>query len=148
MAFIYDLFRIKRKAIRTRNIVIYIEDFFFWIIVALVMFFVVYLSNEGELRGYIMIGTILGVVLYILLLSSIVIKWSLIIIRTVCMIIKKVWMIATYPIRIILRILGIPAKFFGRKFMKLFRGIRRASKNRIANMKIRRRIFRNSRKMM
>lgn len=148
MAFIYDLFRIKRKAIRTRNIVIYIEDFFFWIIVALVMFFVVYLSNEGELRGYIMIGTILGVVLYILLLSSIVIKWSLIIIRTVCMIIKKVWMIATYPIRIILRILSIPAKFFGRKFMKLFRGIRRASKNRIANMKIRRRIFRNSRKMM
>ncbi len=148
MAFIYDLFRIKRRAIRTSNIVIYIEDFFFWIIVSLVMFFVVYLSNEGELRGYVILGTILGVILYILLLSRIVVRCTLIIIRTVSMVIKKIWMVATYPVRIILRILSIPARFTGRKLMILFRIIRRAGKNRIADMKIRRKIFRNSRKMI
>jgi hypothetical protein len=32
---------------------IYVEDFFYWIIAALVMFAIVYLSNDGELRGYI-----------------------------------------------------------------------------------------------
>ena len=47
IAFIYDLFRVKRKTIRTKTLGVVIEDFLFWILAALVMFSVVYYSNEG-----------------------------------------------------------------------------------------------------
>ena len=60
IAFIYDVFRI-RKAIRTSNIIVYFEDFIYWILVALVLF-VVYISNEGELRGYLIVGAIIGII--------------------------------------------------------------------------------------
>ena len=74
IAFIYDLFRIKRKAVKTRSIFIHIEDFAYWIVVALVMFTCVYLSNDGQVRGYIFIGSTIGVVLYVLLFSRAVTK--------------------------------------------------------------------------
>ena len=59
IAFIFDLFRIKRKAVETGNLLTYIEDLLYWIIAALVMFAVVYLANEGELRGYIFLGVVM-----------------------------------------------------------------------------------------
>jgi len=64
IAFIYDAFRIKRRAVKTSALVTYIEDIIYWIIVSIIMFAVVYYSNEGEIRGYLFLGTILGAVLY------------------------------------------------------------------------------------
>lgn len=130
VAFIYDLFRIKRRAVKTSTIITGIEDFCYWILVALVMFAMVYYSNEGELRGFIFIGSIIGVILYILLLSRLVISSSLFIIRIVVKICKTVWLVITYPFMLLFRILAVPGRFLAKLFKRAARATKRAGKDR------------------
>jgi len=62
VAFVYDIFRVRRKAIKSSNLIVYFEDFIYWIIVALILFAIIYRSNEGELRGYLMLGVAIGII--------------------------------------------------------------------------------------
>jgi len=81
VAFVYDIFRVRRKAIKSSNLIVYFEDFIYWIIVALILFAIIYRSNEGELRGYLMLGVAIGIILYALLLSRIVMAVFLFVIK-------------------------------------------------------------------
>lgn len=144
IAFIYDLFRIKRKAVKTAIVFIYLEDLIFWIIVAIIMFVVVYLSNEGEVRGFIFIGTLLGIILYIALFSKIVINSSMFVLRIIFKVFYFVWVIISYPFRIVFKMVGYPVRFFvkiARKYMKKVRNIGRRKSFKI---KFWSRIFRNA----
>lgn len=94
IAMFYDLFRIFRKAVRTSNFVTYAEDLLYWLIVTFIMLLTIYCSNDGELRAYLFIGAFIGVVLYALLLSRIVMASSLLIIR-----------ITTWPFKLAFRVL-------------------------------------------
>lgn len=114
MAFIYDAFRIKRKAIKTSNIVTCVEDFVYWVIVALVMFYVMYYSNDGEIRGYIYIGTIIGVIVYFIFFSRLVINTSMFILKILYTTIKWVIKIIIYPIKIIYKVVKVPAKLIAK----------------------------------
>lgn len=146
IAFIYDLFRIKRKAMRTRSIVIHIEDFLYWVIIAIVMIAVVYYSNQGEIRGFIFIATLMGVFLYTFLLSKVIIASSMLIIRAVTRAILIIWKVVTYPLRFLLKLLMVPAKFTVRGCAKGCRKVRQIGRNRFAKVAIWRRVFRNYRK--
>lgn len=95
IALVYDLFRIMRKAVKTGTLVTYAQDLLFWLIVSIIMFLTIYYSNDGELRAYLFIGACIGVILYALLLSRIIMASSLFIIR-----------IVFYPFRLILQMLN------------------------------------------
>ncbi len=146
IAFIFDLFRIKRKAVETGNLLTYIEDLLYWIIAALVMFAVVYLANEGELRGYIFLGFVMGAALYILLLSRLVIKITLKILRLGYKILKLLWTILSYPFKFLFKVLSIPAIFVLNFIRKLLIRANRIGKVNSARLSVRRRLFRNARK--
>lgn len=146
IAFIYDIFRIKRKAIRTGKLMTYLEDFLYWIIVALVMFGVVYYSNDGEIRGYLFIGTLIGAVLYILLLSKIVVGSSMLVIRFLTRVVKTIGFVITYPIRLLLKLLSIPARIAGRAARKSARKVKSYGRVRIGRVVIWGRLIRNIRK--
>lgn len=146
MAFIYDVFRIKRKAIKTNNLVIYIEDFVYWVIAALIMFAVIYFSNEGEIRGYIFIGTLIGVVLYILVFSKFVMKSSMHVIRAVYKVLRVIRAILTYPFKVIFKILGIPAGVLARILAGSAKKMRRIGRNGLFRAAIWSRMLKNIRK--
>ncbi|MDP4095041.1 MAG: spore cortex biosynthesis protein YabQ [Bacillota bacterium] len=146
ISFIYDLFRIKRKAIKTGTLGMLLEDTLYWIIVTIVIFFIVYLSNDGELRGYIFIGVILGVILYLLLLSKFVIGSALIVLRLLYRVFKFIWMIISYPFRILFKILGIPTGFMKTNIRKAYKRTRTAGRNELAKAKMWRKIIRSRRK--
>jgi len=146
IAFIYDIFRIKRRAVKTHSMVIYIEDFLYWIIVALVMFGVVYYSNQGEIRGYIFIGMVLGIVLYVSLLSRIIINSTLFIIGILKKVIMTLWNILIYPFKILYRIFRVPLRLVYRIMGKGLRKTRRIGRNNYAKIKIWGRVFKNIRK--
>lgn len=114
IAFVYDIFRIFRKAVKTGSVVTYAQDLLYWLIVAVIMFITIYYSNDGELRGYLFIGAFIGVVLYALLFSRIVMNSSLFIIRTIVKVVKCILLIISYPFRMLLKILAIPARKLGR----------------------------------
>ena len=71
-----DCFRVLRKSFKTSDIITYIEDIIFWIIIGISLVFTIFIFNDGEIRNYIFIGIALGVVAYMLLLSKYFMKIS------------------------------------------------------------------------
>ena len=146
IAFIYDAFRIKRRAVKTSALVTYIEDIIYWIIVSIIMFAVVYYSNEGEIRGYLFLGTILGAILYALLLSRVVMNSALFIIKIVCRVFSSIWMVVSYPFKLIFKLFAIPARFLAKTSRKTLKGARQIGRSRLSKVAIWKKMFRNIRK--
>lgn len=102
--FIYDIFRIRRRTIQSGNLLIYIEDFVFWLIATVIIFCTIYLSNETKIRGYVFLGIAIGGIFYILTLSKIIIKISVEVVIILSTIIKLILRIIKYPVKLILLI--------------------------------------------
>lgn len=143
---VYDIFRIKRRAFKTGVTLTFVEDLLFWVIVAVVMFTTVYYSNEGELRSYLFLGTLLGIILYALLLSKFIMNSSMFIINVLGKIIKAIWFIISYPVKIILRLLAIPVKASSKYLKKSAHSIRRVGRNRLSKVAIWKKFLKNIRK--
>ena len=62
--FCYDFLRILRRILKGKTIRVGIEDITFFIIFSLLMDVFLYYVNGGILRGYILVGIIMGVVLF------------------------------------------------------------------------------------
>lgn len=146
ISFVYDIFRIKRRTIKTNNIITYIEDLLYWSISAAIMFAIVYIGNDGEIRGYIFLGTIIGAVLYILLLSRLVMFVSLKIIGFLKKALKTLWAIFTYPFKVAFRFFSIPCIFFYKVAKRIFKNSRRVARINFDKYKIAKKAFRNRRK--
>lgn len=70
MGIVFDFFRALRRKGNTKNIVVYIQDIIFWLIVAIIIITSSFILNNGDLRGYMIIGYLLGAILYMLILSN------------------------------------------------------------------------------
>lgn len=108
---IYDIFRIKRRMVQTGKWITCFEDICYWVIIALIMFMLICYSNEGEIRGYIFAGNVIGAVLYILLLSRITRKLLILLIESVIRLFGIIWKVLSYPFTIIYKILDASGKF-------------------------------------
>ncbi len=75
LTLIFDFFRLTRRHKTSRDIIVYIQDIFFSIIVAIVIIISAFITNNGELRGYMFIGYALGSMFYLLLISKIFLKF-------------------------------------------------------------------------
>jgi len=146
IALVYDIFRIFRKAVKTGSLVTYVQDLLYWLIVAVIMFLTIYYSNDGELRAYLFIGAFIGVILYALLLSRIVMRSSLFIIKMMKYVIKTLIFILSYPIRLILRIISVPAHKLARIAKKSVKKARSSGKVRFFKSSFYRSKFKKLRK--
>ena len=146
IAFAYDLIRIKRRTIKTNITLISIEDLIYWIIVAITMFFLVFYSNDGVSRGFIFIGAVLGVIIYIFTLSKFVISASVAFIRIVYRILKFIWNILIYPFAIIFRIIAIPLRLILKLCKKLLGSAKRSGKARVKQVLVWKRLLKNIKK--
>lgn len=71
---LFDFFRILRKSIKTPNIITYIQDVLFWILTGILILYNIWYFNNGEIRIYMFLGIIIGILIYMTILSNIVIK--------------------------------------------------------------------------
>ena len=74
ISFIFDIFRILRKKFKTSNFITYIEDILFWILTGILILYSIWFFNNGEIRIFIFLGIIVGILLYIFTLSNIIVK--------------------------------------------------------------------------
>ncbi len=74
LALIFDCFRLMRRKGKTNNIIVYIQDIVFWLIAMIIIVASAFITNEGELRGYMFIGYILGALFYLGLFSKFILK--------------------------------------------------------------------------
>lgn len=146
VAFIYDVFRVGRRAIKSGNLIIYFEDFIYWIIAAFVLFGIVYYSNDGEIRGYVFIGAIQGIIIYALLLSQVVMKVFLFIIGIIYKIIVTLFNFLLIPVKIVYKIVRVPVKILSALFIKGGRKVKRIGRVRLEKLKMIKIYIKNFRK--
>lgn len=70
IALIYDLFRIIRKSSSAGAVLTGVQDVLFLCLAIAVMFFVVFVTNNGKLRWYQFFGVLCGAILYFSWLSE------------------------------------------------------------------------------
>lgn len=61
---IYDVIRIFRNIIKHNYFFIGVEDLIFWIISGLLIFRMMYIQNDGIIRGFSILGMTLGMIVY------------------------------------------------------------------------------------
>ena len=98
---LFDFFRILRKSFKTTDIITYIEDIFFWIITGLIIIYSMYTFTDGELRFFMILGMIIGVLIYMLTISKYFIKFSLSVLNILKKVFGTIIKIISYPFKII-----------------------------------------------
>lgn len=125
---LFDIFRILRKSFKTSDLITYIQDIIFWILTGFIVLFSIYKFNSGEIRVFIFIGLLLGVILYLLTISKYFIKINVKIITFISSIFENVFI---YPIKIVFKMIN---KLLIRPISSLFYKICQSSNKKIKNI--------------
>ena len=141
ISIIFDIFRILRKTFKTADIITYIEDIIFWIVTLLIIIFSIFLFNNGELRFYLFISMLIGILIYMLFISKYFITINVFIINFIKKIFYNILHILSKPIklfyRVIKKVIFRPISFVFINFKKIFTNIfNKFKKIKILNKKL------------
>lgn len=100
----FDFFRILRKSFKTSDFSTYIEDLLFWILTGFSILFTLFKYNNGEIRLYMFLAIAIGILLYMIIFSSYIIKINVSIILILKKLLKKIIYFIFIPIKFILKI--------------------------------------------
>lgn len=100
---LFDMFRISRRTFKTSDIITALEDVLFWILTGLLIIFSIFKFNNGNLRVYIVVGIFIGITLYMLVFSKIVINSLVKIVTIIKQIISHIIKILLYPINLVIK---------------------------------------------
>ena len=67
---VYDIYRINRNYFKPKKIATIVEDFLFWIGIALIFFYMLNKNNWAQLRLYVFLGFFIGGIVYLKILSK------------------------------------------------------------------------------
>lgn len=115
---LFDCYRVLRGTFRPKAIMTWVTDLLYWLIATMIVFLALVVSNWGELRFYVFLGIVSGVILYYRLLSLYAIRLLLAIIRLIKGIVtlfKKTVVFIIKPIVLCINIIYWPFRFFGSK---------------------------------
>lgn len=108
----YDAFRILRKAIKTSDFFVFIEDVLFFILAGTTTFNFLLETNMGKIRFYILFAELIGMLIYFNTISKIIMGVSnqiIIIVKSIIRLIKKIILLPLLRLLIrIIYILSIP----------------------------------------
>lgn len=74
LGILFDFFRAIRKTFKTPDFVTYIEDILYWILAGIIILYNIWFFNDGEIRIFMILGIVIGALIYGLTLSSLFIK--------------------------------------------------------------------------
>ena len=111
LGFIFDIFRALRKSIKNSTVATNIEDILFVIISFIIITTVVQIISKGELRFYILLGIILGILIYFLSVSKYIITGETWILKSIIKILKSIY---NFFIKFSKKINGLILKFLNK----------------------------------
>ena len=76
ISILFDFFRILRKSFKTPDIITYIEDIVFGVLAGIIIIFSIFKFNNGEIRSYLFIGILIGMLIYLFTISKIFINYG------------------------------------------------------------------------
>lgn len=106
----YDLIRILRLNIKHSHMAVCVEDIIYWIVVIIVMFLFMLDKNNADLRFFSIMGFYLGLVIYNILMSNILMEVLEFCVNIIKNIIKIIIEMILTPFKLIWMIIGKPVK--------------------------------------
>jgi len=70
----FDLLRITRRNRRIGDIVVYLEDIIFWLLLGAGVIWLSYVTDAGQIRIYMIVALFLGMIIYFLTLTKLIYK--------------------------------------------------------------------------
>ncbi|WP_455715363.1 spore cortex biosynthesis protein YabQ [Anaerosporobacter sp.] len=136
---VYDCIRILRRIVPHNAFFVALQDILFWVTASIVIFLMIYERNNGTIRGFAILGMLLGMIIYNQLLSKFIVKGITKLIQMIINGTKKVMSILLKPFAFIIKKLR---KFFGfnsrigSKFKKVGKSSAKQLKNVAKTVKI------------
>lgn len=128
---LFDIFRILRRTMKTSDFITYVEDILFWILTGFSILYSIFVFNNGEIRFFMFLAIGLGIICYMLLFSSFIIKTNVVIINFFKKIISIIFNIIKLPFKYILKLIK---KLFLKPVSFIIINIRKNSTNLYNNM--------------
>ena len=94
---IFDVFRGFRKTFKMKNILVDLQDVAFLILSGIIYFRSILIFNNGDLRFYIVLSSVCGIVIYALTLSESCVIISSVIFKLVKLVIKTILKLLKIP---------------------------------------------------
>lgn len=110
---LYDILRIFRNIIKHKNFLIGLEDILFWITSGLLIFRMLYKENDGILRWFSIGGIILGMLVYHVSISQLLVRY--------------ISLGLNMLIKYVLKFIGIVTKPFRYVFRKFFKAVKKTN---------------------
>lgn len=137
---VYDCIRIIRRVVTHNAFFVALEDIIFWVTASIVIFVMIYRCNNGTIRGFSILGMILGMVIYNQLLSKFIVKGITKIIKMILNGLKKIISILLKPFAFITKkvrkLFGFTSKKIGKVNTKIgskFKKVRKSSAKQLKN---------------
>lgn len=121
MFLVYDLLVILRKVIPHAKFMVAIEDIGFWVTAGILIFRMMYHLNDGVIRYYAVISTILGMKIYQWTLGKLVLKVG-----------TKVGLFIRKQVIRFFKLIARPIRFLGKQIRRFLRFIGRIIKKRFS----------------
>ncbi len=80
---VYDIFRILRRVFPHKNLFVSLEDLIFWIAMAISVFYLLNAESDGRLRWFFVAGAALGMTVYRLTISRLIVPAGVTVVRFV-----------------------------------------------------------------
>lgn len=100
---VYDILRIFRRIIKHSRVMVSIEDILFWILGSIFIFVMMFKQNNGTIRGFAIMGMVIGMFLYNFFLSIYVVNISSKMINLILSVIKKIIGFILTPFKFVFR---------------------------------------------
>ena len=95
---LYDVFRILRLSFPNGRVLIFFEDVLYFVAVTIASFTFIVVQNSGALRAFLILGELLGAILYFFTLSILIMNAAHLIIRCVKAILRFLYHITLRPL--------------------------------------------------
>lgn len=103
LGIIFDFFRVFRRTFNTIDFITYLEDILYWILAGIIVLYNIWFFNNGEIRFFMIIGIVMGAIIYSLLFSPILIKIETMLLTKLKNIIMFFYKIIIIPIEKIIK---------------------------------------------
>ena len=128
---LYDAFRIFRKTARHNGLAVQLEDLLFWLTATGLTFYFILHRNYGEIRPFLLLGIVIGVVLYFATVSRWVVAVMVAVVNYIKKVVKVAVRIILLPINLAIAWLSPPAKKIYVSMKKQARKVKRHGKNKL-----------------
>jgi len=131
ITFVYDLFRILRRAIPHGLFLISVEDLFFWVYCSVKVFLLLYHEGNGTLRWFAVFGALIGMFLYMKIFSGFLVKYGSLLLGKLLAILGKILGFLLKPIGFLGKKAGSTVGKAGSRMKRIRHRIKRAIKLRL-----------------